>query len=184
VTRKRTVWSAVAVVSLLMLCTGVLYISHVVQVASYGKVTHHQITKLANRSLKGDGVEITQLESTIGDHFISENAVLRVTNPIMKLYKGTSRNIVLVNTSRRSATSYVRMTTAEATGDPHIQNSNGNWLNIPCYIVTIDGGMIVASAGPALNPQMPTGPNVVVVVVDATSGQVLMDYQLINSGGN
>lgn len=163
---------SIAVLSVLLLFAVVLYVPHVVYTATYGKVTHNSIP---HRLIQG--VDVTPLPHKSNSHLIDERAALKITNPTMKYYEGTSRDIELVSTSVPTGPTYQSLSSSKIAGDPNFTRSDGLWENIPCYIVMIEDPrrqmVFDTPKDGAGNTSLST---FVITFVDATNGKILYGY--------
>lgn len=152
----------------------------------YRGVSFNPIPKLTKESFYGTRIQANPITRGIGGRFISEQAVIRITDPTMKFYNGESRNIDLVNSSRQDGKSYVYLNSRRTADDPHFKRSSNRWEDIPCFVVTIENptGFIPTIGGRNFTPPPVTPQNTVIVAfVDATNGKILMEYQFSDTTG-
>lgn len=126
------------------------------------------------------GLKITSLRRSPGDRFVSKSVVLKVTDPLMKMFNGKIRSVMLVSVSSVGNKSYINMSSS-STG----QGENGNRFNeISCYFVTIEGGTNAIPVSGTTNGGTGPGTPTVQVLVAATTGRVLDTMEFPTSHGS
>lgn len=161
----------VAVLSFVLLLAGILYVPHAIYTDAYGKVTHNSIPKVLIPS-----INVKPLSYRSNSHLIGERAALKITNPMMKYYKGTSRDIELVSTSVSEGSTYAHLSSSKTQGDPNFTRSGKLWEDIPCYIVVIKNLKRQMVWGAPLAGGTGSFSAFAIAIVDATSGRILNSY--------
>jgi hypothetical protein len=159
---------SVGLLSVLILGIALIYGPHVIQTMAYDRIIHAPLPKLTQNSFTVNGIQVRLIKASKEDTFVSENAVLKIAKQTTKSDKGTNWNINLVNLSQKFGSSYVHLGPAVTQGDPHFQQTAGNFENVPCYVITING--VPPSA------DMPKH-SIEVLVIDATNGKKLLGYK-------
>lgn len=141
-------------------------------------VSHRLLTAAELNFFKPLGLQIAPLSQSVT---LPEATALAQTDSLMKMLHGTSRNLQLVSASRGFGNhSWTTINPKDTQNDPHV--INGQFHNIPCYLITISGVNIPGSHGVAPVPgiklkQAPALPaKQIQVLIDATNGKALMVF--------
>jgi hypothetical protein len=123
-------------------------------------VTHHSLTDRDLQIFKWLAIEVTPLNpnSPEAQGIISEQQALFNTDILMQQFGGASRNIQLVNVSRFLDEAHTKPTTYtdnQTNRDPHFKN--GQFKDIPCYLITINGVDIASPGGNVHSREFPPG---------------------------
>ena len=179
---KKHLWIS-GVLLVVIAIAGGTALTHQTQTASAAtiSVTHNSITQSQINSFAPLGLEInTSANVTPDSRILSESEALKSTDTLLTQFHGVSRNIQYLLMSRRLGSGFEPVNPALTQGDPHFQNTNNEFRNIPCYLVTINGVNIpAASSGTPGGKQLNPAPaHQLQAIIDATNGQILMIFAI------